>query len=129
VPQGALWDRDVLRLLDKLNERPILSLKERNCKQGAAESLLTVNAPPQESRIPFHVMPGLAQLVPQNGHATANAAVPPWQSEKLRFPSAPYLTTNQQVRPFQEHQALWQAYCPFLRSKLDQPLEERRKMT
>jgi hypothetical protein len=56
-------------------------------------------------------MPDLAQLVPQNGHATANAAVPLWQFNYAGCLSTPHLTTNQQVRLSLVRIALWQARC------------------
>jgi len=46
-----------------------------------------------------------AELVPQNGHVTANTAVPPWHLEGVRCLSAPHLAINQQVRLFQEPMA------------------------
>jgi len=56
-------------------------------------------------------MPDLADLVPQNGHATANAAVPTRQVDQAGRLSAPHLTTNQQVPLCLEHMALWQVHC------------------
>src|SRR6266478_2767550 len=49
--------------------------------------------------------------VPENWHRAMPLAGPPWQLDQARRLCAPHLTTNQQVRVFQEHLALWHARC------------------
>jgi hypothetical protein len=60
-------------------------------------------------------MPGLAELVPQNGHGTANPAVRPWQIDQVVI-SSPLI--SRQVNKFRslEDTTLWQARCtiPFV---------------
>jgi hypothetical protein len=57
------------------------------------------------------VMPDLAELVPQNGHGTANPAVPPWQLDEAQHLPPLDLTANQQVLHFWEHFPHWHAHC------------------
>jgi hypothetical protein len=49
--------------------------------------------------------------VPENGHATANMAVPRWQLDLQNTPSACYLSTIQQVRQVQKRPEFWYSLC------------------
>src|SRR3979490_3440897 len=49
--------------------------------------------------------------MPQNGHSTANTAVPRWQRDLKNALSACYPPTNQQVRVVPNHVELWHPRC------------------
>src|SRR5258708_17009212 len=51
--------------------------------------------------------------MPENGHATANAAVPRWQRNLKEHSCGLLSSTNQQVRMVPKHAELWYSLCVF----------------